>query len=208
MNAPGVRVLPYGDTALLVDLDDPAAVLPTALALRAEPEVTEVVPAARTVLVRAEAPSLGRLRERLPELVRTARAVEAAESAEVTLDVVYDGPDLADTASELGLSTGDVVRRHAAGEYVVAFCGFTPGFAYLRGLEPALHVGRLADPRTQVPAGAVGIAGEFTGVYPRPSPGGWRLLGRTDAALWDLGRTPPALLVPGTRVRFRPVPGR
>ncbi|HVU92653.1 MAG TPA: allophanate hydrolase subunit 1, partial [Jatrophihabitans sp.] len=128
----------------------------------------------------------------------------AAQGELVELAVEYDGPDLAATAAELGLSPAELVRRHAAGEYVVAFCGFAPGFAYLTGLDPALHVPRLAEPRTRVPAGAVGIAGEFTGVYPRPSPGGWRLLGRTDAVLWDLDRTPPALLPPGTRVRFRP----
>ncbi|MDT4942795.1 MAG: hypothetical protein QOJ34_2884, partial [Pseudonocardiales bacterium] len=78
------------------------------------------------------------------------------------------------------------------------------GFAYLRGLDPALHLARRAEPRTRVPAGSVGIAGEFTGAYPRESPGGWQLLGRTDAALWDLDRDPPALLTPGTPVRFRP----
>jgi KipI family sensor histidine kinase inhibitor len=87
---------------------------------------------------------------------------------------------------------------------VVGFCGFAPGFAYLTGLDPALHLPRLATPRTAVPAGAVGIAGEFSGVYPRSSPGGWRLLGTTSAVVWDPQREPPALLVPGTRVRFRP----
>ncbi len=102
------------------------------------------------------------------------------------------------------MTADELVARHSEPRYVVAFCGFAPGFAYLSGLDERLHVARRAEPRTRVPAGSVGIAGEFTGVYPRASPGGWRLLGRTDADLWNLARTPPALLVPGTRVRFRP----
>ncbi len=92
---------------------------------------------------------------------------------------------------------------HSGAGYTVRFCGFAPGFAYLDGLDPRLHVPRRDDPRTSIPAGSVAIAGEFAGVYPRASPGGWRLLGRTDASLWDVDRDPPALLTPGTRVRFR-----
>ena len=199
-----MRVLPYGDEALLVEPDDVASVLPLATALSGEPDVIEVVPAARTLLVRAAPEALARLAARLPSLDPDPAATETGHRPEIVLDVHYDGPDLGDTAAELGLATDDLVRRHAGGEYVVAFCGFAPGFGYLRGLDPALHVGRRAEPRTRVPAGSVGIAGEFTGVYPRESPGGWRLLGRTDAMLWDLGRTPPALLTPGAHVRFRP----
>jgi KipI family sensor histidine kinase inhibitor len=123
---------------------------------------------------------------------------------EIVLDVVYDGPDLGAIAAETGLPRDEVIARHARGGYVVAFCGFAPGFGYLTGLDRQLHVPRLSEPRTRVPAGAVGIAGEFTGVYPRPSPGGWRLVGRTAARLWDVDREPPSLLVPGARVRFRP----
>jgi KipI family sensor histidine kinase inhibitor len=200
-----MNVLPYGDAALLVEPDDADLVVALAAAVQAEPGVTEVVPAARTLLVRGTDPrALAGLRARLPDLVRglDPHAVELGD--EVELAVRYDGPDLAGTAAELGIGTDELVRRHAAGRYTVAFCGFAPGFAYLRGLDPGLQVARLAEPRTRVPAGAVGIAGEFTGVYPRPSPGGWRLLGHTDAPLWDLERTPPALLVPGTRVRFVP----
>jgi KipI family sensor histidine kinase inhibitor len=199
-----VRLLPYGDEALLAEPEDPATVLALVAALRDEPGVREVVPAARTLLVRAAAGDLARVGARLRELATTAGAGACpADGPQVTLDVHYDGLDLDETAAQVGLEPDGLVRAHTAGSYVVAFCGFTPGFAYLTGLDAALHVPRLAQPRTRVPAGSVGIAGEFTGVYPRSSPGGWRLLGRTDADLWDLARTPPALLAPGTRVRFR-----
>jgi KipI family sensor histidine kinase inhibitor len=200
-----MRVRRYGDEALLVEPDDASAVLALAAAARAEPGVLEVVPAARTLLVRTAPDALDRLAARLAGLALADAPDPATQAAPVVLDVRYDGPDLSATADELGLEVDLLIARHAAGEYVVAFCGFAPGFAYLRGLDPALHVARLAEPRTRVPAGAVGIAGEFTGVYPRESPGGWRLLGSTDAPLWDLSRTPPALLTPGTRVRFRPL---
>jgi KipI family sensor histidine kinase inhibitor len=138
--------------------------------------------------------------------VEGAAAVDAGirEGPVLELPVSYDGPDLRDTAELLGLTPEELVRRHAAAEYRVAFSGFAPGFGYLTGLPPELHVPRLPTPRTKVPAGAVGLAGEFCGVYPRRSPGGWRLLGRTEAVLWDADRDPAALLVPGTRVRFRP----
>lgn len=198
-----MKIAPYGGEALLAEPADPETVLALAAAASAEPGVLEVVPAARTLLVRADSKALPRLAERLRELdVRTPPAAVAAP-AEVVLDVRYDGADLADTATELGIDPAELIRRHAAGDYLVAFCGFAPGFAYIRGLDAGLHVARLPEPRTRVPAGSVAIAGEFTGVYPRESPGGWRLLGRTDAVLWDLERTPPALLTPGTRVRFR-----
>ena len=119
--------------------------------------------------------------------------------------MTYDGPDLAAVAADTGLTVAEVIARHTAPAYTVGFIGFAPGFAYLIGLDPVLHVPRHASPRTRVPAGSVGIAGEFTGVYPRASPGGWQLLGRTNAALWDLARERPALLEPGVAVRFREV---
>lgn len=199
-----MRLLPYGDEAILAEPDDPATVLALATALRGESGVREVVPAARTLLVRAAASDLAGIRSRLVELAQTVVAGPPTDGQPVVLDVHYDGADLADTAAEVGMDVDGVVRAHTSGDYVVAFCGFTPGFAYLSGLDEALHVARLAEPRTRVPAGSVAIADEFTGVYPRASPGGWRLLGHTDAELWDLARTPPALLPPGTRVRFRP----
>ncbi len=200
-----MKVRRYGTRALLAQPRHRAAVLPLAEALRGRPEVIEVVPAARTVLVRCgTARDVATVRgevERIGDSL-TARDVVVGDS--VAIDVVYDGVDLADTAAAIGLDADAMVRAHSDAEYTVAFCGFAPGFAYLTGLPERLHVARLAQPRTRVPAGAVGIAGEFTGVYPRSSPGGWRLLGRTDAPLWDLTRDPPALLTPGTRVRFRP----
>lgn len=215
------RVLPYGDAALLVEPDDPRDVLALVAALRTDPDavaagVVDVVPAARTLLVRTDSP--GRLAALRPALDRALDRVGQGDRRDpatastpgsqhpddtVVLDVRYDGPDLAATAADVGLDVDGLVRAHAAGRYVVAFCGFVPGFAYLTGLDPALQVSRLPEPRTRVPAGSVGVAGEFTGVYPRASPGGWRLLGTTDAVLWDADRHPPALLPPGTAVRFR-----
>lgn len=201
-----MKVLPYGDAALLAEPDDPGTVLAVAAAAAAEPGVLEVVPAARTVLVRTAPADLAALARRLRAMSPASGAATAAAAAAdpVVLDVHYDGADLAETAAELGLPADELVRRHAGGSYVVAFCGFAPGFAYLTGLDPLLHVARRAEPRARVPAGTVAIADEFTGVYPRASPGGWRLLGHTDVQLWDLARTPPARLVPGTAVRFRP----
>jgi KipI family sensor histidine kinase inhibitor len=196
----------YGRRALLTEPANPNDLLALAAAARELPGVEEVVPAARTALVvGASAEDAERLAALLPtlKLGREQLTGISADRGEIVLDVGYDGPDLDAVAAEIGIAADEVVQRHTAVEYVVAFCGFAPGFAYLSGLDPRLHVPRLAEPRTRVPAGAVGIAGEFTGVYPRPSPGGWRLLGRTDAQLWNVDADPPALLPPGTRVRFR-----
>jgi antagonist of KipI len=124
----------------------------------------------------------------------------------VEVPVVYGGeygPDLDAVARELGMSTEALVERHAAGDYTVAMIGFAPGFPYLSGLDPALALPRLATPRTRVPAGSVAIGGAQTGIYPRDSPGGWRILGRTPLRLFDPRRDPPALLAPGDRVHFR-----
>jgi 5-oxoprolinase (ATP-hydrolysing) subunit B len=199
-----MRLLPYGERAVLAEVTDPDVVLTLCAAVSEATGVVEAVPAARTLLVRFDplltsAEALGRA---LESYAATAHA--GAPGDPVELSVRYDGPDLSAVASEVGMRVAELVERHAAGAYTVAFCGFAPGFAYLAGLDPALHVGRLAAPRTTVPGGSVGVAGEFTGVYPRPSPGGWRLLGRTDAPLWDTARVPPALLAPGTPVRLRP----
>ncbi len=131
---------------------------------------------------------------------RSPRAREVVE-----LPVRYDGPDLADVAALWGVPEREVARIHAATEFRVAFCGFAPGFGYLTGLPARYDVPRRATPRTAVHAGAVGLAGPYTGVYPRASPGGWQLIGTTDAVLWDTAREPAALLSPGTRVRFVPV---
>src|SRR5699024_453200 len=124
------------------------------------------------------------------------------EAREVTIDVRYDGEDLAEVAELLSVSPAEVIARHQAATWQVAFAGFAPGFGYLAGDDELFDVPRRSSPRTRVPVGAVALAGEFTGVYPRSSPGGWQLIGRTEARLWDLDRQPPALFVPGTIVRF------
>jgi KipI family sensor histidine kinase inhibitor len=201
-----MRVLPCGERAVLVEVDDLDAVLGLHAALtdEAPPGVIELLPAARTLLVRFDpaATDARRLAEAL-----SAREFEPGahpDGALVEIPVTYDGEDLARVAEHAGLSPEEVVSVHAGGEYVVAFCGFAPGFGYLSGLDERLHVPRHESPRTRVPAGAVAIADRFTAVYPRASPGGWQLLGRTELTLWDDERDPPALLVPGTRVRFTP----
>jgi KipI family sensor histidine kinase inhibitor len=199
-----VRVLRYGRTALLVELGDLDEVMGLYRALSAAPPagVVDLVPAARTLLVSFD-PRQASFDDLSAAVKRTdPAAAPASAGAVVDLTVSYTGPDLEEVAALTGLTRPEVVRRHTAADYVVAFCGFAPGFAYLTGGDPALNVPRRASPRTTVPAGAVGLAGEFTGVYPRPSPGGWQLIGSTEAPLWDLRRDPPALLVPGTRVRF------
>ena len=202
-------VLDYGDRALLCECHAADQVLAVAQAVRAAalPGVQDIVPAARTVLITLTGPGLqDATRRRLADLVIGPAPRPAADTAaDAVLDVVYDGADLADVAAHLGMSVPDVVAAHTGTTWRVGFCGFAPGFAYLIDGDPRLRVPRRAEPRTRVPAGAVGLAGEFSGVYPRESPGGWQLIGRTDAALWDTGRTPPALLVPGMWVRFRAV---
>ena len=199
-----MRLLPCGDAAVLAEVDDLAAVLDVYAALtRAEvPGVTDLVPAARTVLVRFDP-----ARTDAAAVARALRAAgpgggQRAAGGVVEIPVTYDGADLPDVAKLTGLTEREVVALHTAAEWTVAFIGFAPGFGYLVGGDPRLVVPRRAEPRTRVPAGAVGLAGEFSGVYPRESPGGWQLVGRTDLALWDLDRDPPALLVPGARVRF------
>ncbi|WP_243740435.1 allophanate hydrolase subunit 1 [Streptomyces sp. 8K308] len=188
--------------------------LPAVLALRASllaerpPGVDELVPAARTLLVRYDPSVTGHddVRRTLAERAAGLAAGDVARPPgrldTLTVPVRYDGPDLAEVAALTGLSAAEVVARHTAPLYTVAFAGFAPGFGYLTGTDPVLHVPRRAEPRTAVPAGSVAVAGGYTGVYPRSSPGGWRLLGTTDAPLWDTDRDPPALLVPGRTVRF------
>jgi len=201
---------------VLADLPGIDAVRALDAALRADPPagVVDIVPAARTVLVR-----FGTARAAAHAVAPVARAAEGAvlgiapppapavtdparAAAPVVLPVRYDGADLAEIAAAAGLSTDQVVRRHTAVTYTVAFGGFMPGFAYLTGLDPALHVPRRSSPRAQVPAGSVAVAGEFAAVYPAATPGGWQLLGTCDTPLFDVRRDPPALLRPGTRVRF------
>ena len=130
------------------------------------------------------------------------------ESRLIEIPVHYggdDGPDLDDVAAHARLSADEVVARHAGLECTVAMLGFAPGFPYLLGMDPALATPRLQTPRTHVAAGSVGIGGAQTGIYPRPGPGGWRIIGRTDSVLFDPRREPVSLLSPGDRVRFVPV---
>ncbi|MGO4534662.1 5-oxoprolinase subunit PxpB [Leifsonia sp. 2MCAF36] len=199
------RILPNGDHALLVELDDLEAVLALfrGLDLTRPDGVVELVPAARTIGVVVE-PRILSLSAAAAWVHRTEPlAPVAVEERVVEVEVRYDGEDLAEVARLTGLSEAEVVRVHTASPWRVAFGGFAPGFAYLVTDGDPLDVPRRATPRTAVPPGAVGLAGAFTGVYPRSSPGGWQLIGRTDATLWDETVDPPALLRPGTVVRFR-----
>ena len=199
----GPRVLAMGDAAVLVELADLDAVLAHAAAIEAAgwPGVVDVVPGARTVVVTVRpGTDLGALRRAIQTLDVT--PIDAADGETVEIPVVYDGPDLAEVAELTGLDADEVVAAHTGTPWRVGFGGFAPGFAYLTGGDPRLNVERRSEPRTSVPPGAVGLAGEFSGIYPRSSPGGWQLIGRTDAPLWDATRTPPALLTPGAQVRF------
>ena len=202
-----MRVLPYGERAVLAEPGDLEAVLALQRALAAAPPtgVDEWVPAATTVLVRFDPART--TAARVVDALHTLAPVASAATAATTIDVpvVYDGEDLDDVAAFARCTHDEVVARHTAPTYTVAFCGFTPGFGYLAGGDPTLAMPRLATPRTRVPAGSVAIADVFTGVYPTATPGGWRLLGHTAVALWDAMRDPPALLAPGTCVRFHAV---
>jgi KipI family sensor histidine kinase inhibitor len=204
-------VLPVGRHGLLIELPGAEA----AEAFHAEvlrrrsagllPGITEIVPGARTVLL-----------DGLAEPRRLAAEVgewevpplERGSGSAVEITIRYDGPDLEDVAGMWGVAPEEVGRLHAATSFRVAFCGFAPGFGYLTGLPEQYHVPRRSDPRTKVPAGSVGLAGPYTGVYPRSSPGGWQLIGTAvGTVLWDVAREPAALFAPGTRVRFVPESG-
>jgi KipI family sensor histidine kinase inhibitor len=187
---------------LIEDLEADPADWAAGLRRMALAGVAEVVPAAETVLVVcADGRAMAQVRERLGS-VRAVDPARAISSAPISVEVRYDGEDLESVATSVGLDVEEVVALHSAAEYVVAFCGFAPGFGYLRGLDPRLHLPRRATPRTRVPAGSVAIAAEYTAVYPRPSPGGWHLLGSTDRVMFDPDRSPPALFEPGVHVRF------
>jgi len=189
------RVLPAGDRASLIELPDNEAATQLARGLLASGAYVDVVVGHCTVLVRWDGDE--------PELdLEAAFSALAPDAKEVELRVRYDGPDLSDVAALAGLSPEEVIARHTRAAYVVGFLGFQPGFAYLLGLDELLHAPRLDEPRTHVPAGSVAVAGPYAGVYPRVSPGGWRLLGSTETVMFDAGRETPALLAPGDRVRF------
>jgi len=196
-----------GREALLAEVDDLDAALDLYAALRtaALPGVVDLVPAARTVLIRLD-----------PAVTSPAEVEKATAGLHVTgqrragtstveIPVRYDGPDLAEVAERTGLSPDEVVALHTGSRWTVAFAGFVPGFGYLTGGDPRLDVPRRDSPRTRIPAGSVGLAGRFSGVYPSDSPGGWQLIGSTTARMWDLDRPEPALLVPGVEVIFKAV---
>ncbi len=197
-----MNLMPCGDVGLLVEVEDIEHVLALAEALRADtPDgVLDIVPATCTVLLTVEPGTdlgaLGRLVRRLA--VEPGATATGGETVEIP--VTYDGPDLAEVAELTGLGVDGVVHAHTGTPWRVAFGGFAPGFAYLVDGDPRLNVSRRAEPRTTVPAGSVGLAGQFSGVYPRSSPGGWQLIGRTGAELWDMESG--AVLQPGGLVRF------
>jgi len=197
-----MRVRPVGAEALLLEVDDPPAWFAELWRRRAAGELAavEIVPGARTVLL-----------DGLPDPARATELVRGLEPSAATdpdpptvveIPVTYDGEDLAEVAGIWGTDSRGVVDRLVATELRVAFCGFTPGWAYLAGLPDDLAVPRLATPRSRVPAGSVALADAYAGIYPTASPGGWRLVGRTEVSLFDPDRDPPALLTPGTRVRL------
>ncbi|MFE2877948.1 allophanate hydrolase subunit 1 [Streptomyces roseus] len=203
-----MRPLVVGGEALLIELDSAAevAALHAELLRRRDAgelgAVREVVPAARTVL-------LDGVREPRALAERIARwevpPPAESEGPLVTVPVRYDGPDLAEVARLWGVAEREVAGIVGDTVFRVAFCGFAPGFGYLTGLPERFHLPRRATPRTAVPAGSLALAGEYAGVYPRSSPGGWQLVGTADAVLWDPEREPAALFAPGVRVRFEEV---
>jgi KipI family sensor histidine kinase inhibitor len=199
-----MRILPCGETALLVECAPEQVAALHAMLVASDLDLTDVVPAARTVLVRCEASLLPFLRARLDALLAAPLPPPPAPVTGRTLrvEVRYDGPDLERVAALTGLDTDGVVTAHTGRPWRVAFGGFAPGFAYLEDGDGRLAVPRRESPRTEVPAGSVGLAGTYSGIYPRASPGGWQLIGRTAAVLWDADREPPALLRPGWWVQF------
>ena len=198
-----MNVRPVGRRALLVECRDGTE----AEAWRAELwsrreagdlRVDEIVPGARTVLLDGVAPDVfNALRDWTP-----AAGDPLGHAPLVEIRTTFDGADLPDVAERWGVSVEEAVARLTGAELSVAFCGFAPGFAYLRGLPDAWAVPRLSAPRARVPAGSVALAGGYAGIYPAASPGGWRLVGSTNQTLFDVRREPPALLTPGTRVRL------
>ena len=212
MSGPNLRRLTVGNDALLVELDDGEAVVPTYRRILAMveagtlPRPRDLVPAARTVLVDGVTPDLwwhaftsaASLRD-----LSTEPGGPADSRDVVTIPMRYDGEDLHEVARQWDCDADEVVRRHRDAEFTVAFCGFAPGFAYCTSAPILPEVARRDDPRRKVPPGAVGLAGPYCGIYPVAMPGGWQLIGSTDEVMFDVDRDEPALLRPGDRVRFR-----
>src|SRR5690348_7692945 len=199
-----MRFLPVSTNAMLVELDDLDATLMLFEALNRAPMegIEEIVPAARTLLIRfrPEIVTAGALARHVAGLDLT--HVSRSLGQLIEIPVRYDGEDLPEVAELLGITPEEVILRHTGAEYTVAFAGFAPGFAYMVAPGADLEVPRRKTPRTRIPAGAVGLAGPFSGIYPRESPGGWQIIGTTPLAMFDLGRERPALLQPGDRARF------
>jgi KipI family sensor histidine kinase inhibitor len=200
-------IRPFGEAALLVDLDSSDLAQALAASLRGDPPpgMVGAVPGLASLLVELDplTADMGRAPSVIEQHLAGLRPLPPSGRVH-TIPVTYDGPDLDDVTELTGLTQSDVVARHASAELRVLFCGFAPGFAYLGELPPELRVDRLATPRTRTPAGSVAIAGSMTGIYPADLPGGWRVIGRTDIALFDPLSDRPALLEPGDRVRFEP----
>lgn len=215
------RLLPSGESAWLVECDDLDEVLALHAALAADPPdgIVDLVPAARTVLVDIDPVRLplesaanwidNVLPHRSNDVQLGADRASARASADrapgpapLVVPVTYDGDDLVETATVLGTSPEALVARHSSIQWRVAFIGFAPGFGYLVSEDWPFDVPRLDSPRTRVPTGAIALAAGFAGAYPRESPGGWRLIGRTDLQLWNADADEPAALTPGRTVRF------
>lgn len=215
---PVPRIVPAGESALLVELADAIGDAATDRVLRLTaaldaanpPGIIDRVPGYTTLLVvfDPEVVDPAALTATLTQLDRDAVDAPLSPGRLVTIPVAYGGefgPDLAGVAKRAGLREADVIARHAGAAYRVACVGFVPGFAYLVGLPPELTTPRRTSPRTRVPAGSVAIGGEQTGVYPFETPGGWHLIGRTPLRPFDPSRLEPALLQAGDRVRFEPI---
>ncbi len=199
-----MRVLPSGSTALLVELDDLDEVLALYAALVEDtPEgVVDIVPAARTLLLVTDLAIASLSSVELAVRSSKPRADLRDWGELVEIPVTYDGQDLGEAATLLDCDVATLVRRHTAAEWTVAFCGFIPGFGYLTSTAWTSELPRRSSPRKKVPPGSVALAGEFSGVYPRESPGGWQLIGRTGLTMFDPASAPAAILRPGVRVRF------
>jgi KipI family sensor histidine kinase inhibitor len=204
-------LLPCGEHAVLVEvggLDDVLAFAHSvreAVAARAPglTDVVDIVPAAQTVLVVVhESVPIAPLRQALADLPAAETGDVPITDEVIEIPVRYDGPDLSEVSKITGLSVPEIIAAHTGTAWRVAFGGFAPGFAYLCWGDARLAVPRRQEPRTSVPAGSVGLAGEFSAIYPRSSPGGWQLIGRTDVVVFDAAREPPGLLQPGMTVRF------
>jgi KipI family sensor histidine kinase inhibitor len=209
-------LLTCGEHALLVEVGGLDEVLAFTHAVREAvaakapglSEIVDIVPAATTVLVVVdEGIPIAPLRKALADLPVAENGQVPLSEGTIEIPVRYDGPDLTEVAQHTGLSTREIIAAHTGTDWRVAFGGFAPGFAYLSWGDPRLAVPRRQEPRTSVPAGSVGLAGEFSAIYPRSSPGGWQLIGHTDVVVFDADREPPALLQPGMTLRFVEVPG-